>query len=98
MTRIGIIRADRSTPITLTGEAAQLRVTQLSRCQAHRNPALVYEANARLKKLLKTETCGPAVALGMVSILGFSSIIHFLTGHNGRSVTQREYGSEPYGG
>jgi hypothetical protein len=41
------------------------------------------------------------VGFGMVSIMGFSSIIHFLTGHkSGRSVASasRGYGSGPYGG
>jgi hypothetical protein len=41
-------------------------------------------------------------ALAIVSILGFSSIIHFLTGHNSKSliktVSSRDgYGSSSYG-
>ena len=41
------------------------------------------------------------VGIGVVSIMGFSSIIHFLTGHkSGRSAASasRGYGSGPYGG
>jgi hypothetical protein len=49
------------------------------------------------KDVTRKEFIG-VVALGLVSILGFSSIIHFLTGHSGRSVAQRGYGSGPYGG
>jgi hypothetical protein len=40
------------------------------------------------------------VGLGALSVLGFSSIIHFLTGHSARPITKtnRGYSAGPYGG
>jgi len=41
------------------------------------------------------------VALGLISIFGFTSVIHFLTGHNKRALAVRNtggYNSGPYGG
>jgi hypothetical protein len=51
------------------------------------------------KDVTRKEFMG-VVALGLVSVMGFSSIIHFLTGHSGKSVASvtRGYGSGPYGG
>jgi hypothetical protein len=49
------------------------------------------------KDVTRKEFMG-VVVLGLVSILGFSSIIHFLTGHGGKSAAvTRGYGSGPYG-
>jgi hypothetical protein len=40
------------------------------------------------------------VVTGLIAIAGFSSIVHFLTGHGGRlgRTSPRGYGTGPYGG
>ncbi len=67
------------------------------------NDKLATPAQALLRKDVSRKEFLATLALTLVSILGFSSIIHFLTGHGpGRTTTavpkKSGYGASSYGG
>ena len=62
--------------------------------------ARVTPAQQLLQQELTRKEFMATLGMGVVSILGFSSIIHFLTGHKGRALAGQErsgYGSSSYG-